>query len=276
MRASFEDARLTLAEFQDRLREKQWLRPNEKPCLFHVYMTDSAPQDVLPSINTHMQFSASDSAARNAARSNVVRAASMLLKLFQAARPDGIIPEPPGVFCVPRLKSPGFSYGLIAHFDATLISGAPAKPLTIVVCEHDLSSAINEAAPGFVRHWALPQSGDSFQWLTVKKWQDALKKPSFGKWFYGHFKERQEWLQSTTADQWPAMGCFAVEAPSTDPHIRALGAFHHQATGKWLLPDFWDAAAVAAWLKFADAIPNRAPVKSSYRKPSPASTEAAE
>lgn len=287
MRATFDDAKKSVTEFQERLREKKWLRDHEKPSLFYVYVLEQASVDMLPSINSYMQFSSSDSSSMNAARAEVARASSMLVKMFLAVKQNGLMADPPSVFCVPKLKSSGYKYGVIANFLAEQADGTPSKPLSIIVSEHDLSDQ-NESSynsKSFVKKFAMPQSGESMRWLTVKTWADAKAKPSFSKWLFGSFKDRQDFVNEN-ADNLDKVGCFFWHAPFSDTPSKSLGAVYLSEKSIWVLPDFWDESAVKLWLKHvststssnyskaaAFAKSTRLPGAEQYQAPTPPESE---
>ena len=253
LQATVEDSKKSILEFQDRLRDRQWIKKTERTALFHIYTKDVAwPTEHLTSINEYMQISTNDPASKNHARVTVARMLCMLLKWHSALRSQDPLLSPPAVFSAPNLQTGGFHYGLVATIAPSNKPGS--RPLTLIISEQELGSEQSGA-----KHFCVPQASDTYRWLTLKTWQDQRQKPSFGKWIYGSYTERRQWAeQDAISKNIKAQGLIQWSSDVNDPKkenkiaaIKMMGALYHPATTSWLLPDFWDEEAVLEYLQMA-------------------------
>lgn len=249
--ATTEEQRKTITEFQQRLRDRQWLKGKEKVDLLYIHAFEQTwNTEHLPSVNEYMQISSTDTVVKNQARVTIVRLLAMLLKWHQSLRPDTKLLSPPNVFTVPNVVTGGFSYGLIAVIEGDQ-RYAKGKTLTLVVSDFDVS--LNQPIKG--RKWVLPQGSDTFKWLTVKQWLEQRKKPSFGKWIFASFLERRSWLETKhIQEDLLNNGLIKWNAPFGNhankiAAIKLMGGTYIAATKSWYLPEFWDADAVKEYLE---------------------------
>jgi hypothetical protein len=275
--ATADESRAAITRFQDRLRDRQWLRDREAAQLLYIAFVDShLPIDHVPSVNDLMRFSSSDGPLRNQERVATLRLLCMLLKWHITMRPGALLAAPPAVFTVPDLETGGYRHGLIAPLRT---ADSPGRPFSILVSEAPLAPPTAVAAGGFrgpgtirpasgprARFWAMPQSGDTRHWMTVRTWQEQRAQPSWGKWVFGSAFERRSWLETlaTPADLAKAglvlfpMDRDAAPATSSLDPARPWPAFRtdflrKELGGAWwrgatVLPEFWDPKAAAAVL----------------------------
>lgn len=268
LQASIDEQRNAITEFQQRLRDRQWIKKNEKPLLLHVYAFDGAwSTEHLPSVNDYMQISANDPMVKNQARVVIVRLLSMLLKWHQSLRHDSPLLAPPSVFTLPDVSTGGFHYGIVANIQGDARRGN-GKPLTLMVSDFDISH--QQTFKG--RHWVVPQTSDSFRWLTSKQWSEQKKKPSFGKWIYGSYSERRAWLEGKPVHgNLSDNGLIRWIAPSGEQGhliaaIKEMGAMYIPQEKAWFLPEFWDGDALKEWLEQIPAEKSTRPYTAPYKK----------
>ena len=263
LQASVDDARVALTDFQQRVRDKQWIRKTERTILWHIYSLDQAgwTVDQMIPVNEYMQFSAHDSAAKNQGRVVVLRMLCMLYKWHSSTRPGAHLAEPPSVFVAPQLDGLGFTYGLVAT-----LAGNPryaqGKPQTLVISERDLVPMGPDGRAMWTgRQWRVPQAGDSFRWMTTKSWAEQRTTPAFGKWIYGSYTERRGWVeglaQGTSAQQEAALsqaGLMSWAGAISEPWARQMGAIFVPRMNRWVLPSFWDSDAVLEWRRHIETL----------------------
>lgn len=250
MQATVDEQRKVITDFQQRLRDRQWVKKNEVPLLMHIHAFDGAwNTEHLPSVNEYMQISTNDPMVKNQGRVVVARLLCMLLKWHQALRPNSSLLSPPTVFTSPNLSTGGFHYGIVA-----LIQGDPRRgggnSLTLMVSDFNLSPTSSFKG----RHWVMPHGSDSFRWLTTKQWGEQKLKPSFGKWIYGSYTERRVWLEHKTIhDNLTENGLIRWSAGNGNhtgkiAAIKLMGGLYVPSEKSWFLPEFWDNEAVRDWL----------------------------
>jgi hypothetical protein len=293
--ATADESRAAITQFQDRLRERKWLRDQESSRALYIAFVDAhLPIDHLPSVNDLMRFSSSDGPLRNQERVATLRLLCMLLKWHITMKPGAMLAAPPAIFTVPDLETGGYRHGLIAPLRTP---DNPPRPFSLLISEAPLAPANTVEAGGFrgpnvskpaggprTRFWTMPQSGDTHHWMTVRTWQDQRNKPAWGKWVFGTAFERRSWLETlTTPESLEEAGLvlFPVDrnAPATkcspDPSrpwpIFRSEFLRKELGGAWwkgsvVLPDFWDPRAAAAILS-ALPVPPAPPVRHSpYRQ----------
>jgi len=264
LQASVEEQRKAISDFQQRLRDRQWVKKTEKPLLMHIHAFDGAwSTDHLPTVNEYMQISTNDSMVKNQARVVILRLLSMLLKWHNALRPHSALLSAPSVFTLPNVVTGGFHYGIIA-----LIQGDPRRgggnPLTLMVSDFDAS--LQQPFKG--RHWVMAHGSDSFRWLTNKQWNEQKTKPSFGKWIYGTYAERRTWIENKTVRENLLLNGLIRWSSETGANtgqiaaIKSMGGLYVAADKAWFLPEFWDNESLRDWLQ---SLPPDEPAKMNYR-----------
>lgn len=189
LQPTIDEQKHILIEFQQKLRDKQWLKKNEPSSLFYVYLLDGlSPTEPFESINTYFQISTYDSDSKNQGRVHLLRLLSLFLKIHILLKPTIPLIAPPSVFITPNLISRQFHYGLVGTIQATPTS----KAMSFVVSEIELPFMSTHKIKSFL----FPQTGDSYRWLTISHWFENKKWPSYGKWMYGSYAERKLWLDS--------------------------------------------------------------------------------
>ena len=240
LQASVHDAKTAISDFQERLRQKKWLRRQDNVATHYIYVREGVYPPLLDSVNDYMQFSSNDTPLKNSARANVLRLLCNLLKWHTLLKPQAILTEPPLVFLTPSLQNHSFSYGVMAHLSYQ------GKTLTLIVSEQDLGYKDIKA-----KHWISPHHGDSYGWLTVKSWQDQRQLPAFSKWIFGGKTERRTWVENLPKDEksFEAMGVMAFDGlnPVRINQLKYLGAVYRHADKKWFLPSFYEKSTVFSW-----------------------------
>ena len=244
--ASIQDAKNAITSFQERLRQKRWLRTQEGSVCHYVYAKEGAYPALLGTVNEYMQMGSSDTGAKNRARVNVLRLLCTLLRFHIQVRPKAHIKEPPAVFAAPGLHGHDFLYGIIAEMEQE------GKTITLIVSEMDLAGAGSDVVRA--RSWAVPQTGDSYKWMTTKIWQDQRQKTSFGKWVFAGHHEKRSWIETLPpASQWQEKNIGLLRFDGQDETVRNmlkhLGASYKHSEQVWLLPEAWGEEAVKEWIK---------------------------
>lgn len=249
LQATSHDVKDALGDFQDRLRQKQWLRKDNPIFAYHVYLREGASTMILPSVNEYMQFSNQDHSFKNTLRVQVLRALSMLLKWQILLKPEALVSEVPQVFVIPSVdQAQHMHLGIVAHLVFN------EKTYTLIISEKSLEQD-SKNLYGRTKYWVCPQLGDSFKWMTIKTWLEARKKPSFGKWAFGSYPERRAWIETITKDtqasQEKDMGVFFIASSGSSDveQLKLMNATWHGTLKMWALPEFLDEEAVRAYLK---------------------------
>ena len=249
LQATYTDVKDALTDFQDRLRQKQWLRKDNATHAYHVYLREGVNNLALPStVNDYMQFSQTDPSSKNVLRAQVLRALCVLLKWQILLKSDAVVADVPQVFLVPSVDQ---TYHMHIGVVATLQS--QNKSFTLIVSEQALSSQ-PKSFLGKTKHWVVAQTGDSYKWLTIKAWMDARKKPSFGKWVFASFAERKHWVETlqnphdTVIKQ--EQGVFFVEAHGEQDValLKQMNAMWHASFKLWALPEFVEEEALKLFM----------------------------
>ena len=267
--ATSHDVKEALSDFQERLRQKQWLRKDNPTVSYHVYLREGNSVMGLPTVNEYMQFSQQDHSSKNLLRVQVLRALCMLLKWQLLLKSDAVVSDVPQVFAIPSVEQPQHMHvGVMANLQSQ------NKTFTIIISELPLEQQ-GKVVFGKTKHWVCPQLGDSYKWLTVKTWLDARKKPSFGKWVFGSYPERRAWIEAITGDasqslqqQLQENGVFLIESngESDVKILKSMNATWHGGLKKWGLPEFLDEEATRVYIKQEHAQHEKTQVKSSGGK----------
>lgn len=252
LNATTEDYKKTIIEFQERLRDKQWLKKAEGNMLMYIYATEGQINtDNLTTVNDYMQISANDNTIKNQGRVIVLRLLAMLLKWHMSLKKELRLLDQPSVFTIPNLINGGFHYGIIATLEGDSIKNT--KPTTIVISNIDISQSNSFK----VKKWVMPQGSDSYKWLTIKSWLDLKSKISFNKWIFGNFAEKKLFLEKqielNDKQKLEEVGLLEYSFNSEENHltqgIKNLGAMYNSTTKKWYLPYFWEKENIEEYLK---------------------------
>ena len=259
LQASINDEKTTLADFQERLRQKKWLRRQEGVKTHYVYVREGVYPPHADTVNDYMQFSASDTAAKNQARVTILRLLCDLMKWHTLLKPQAILTEPPVVFLTPSLQTHTFLYGVMAQLNHQ------GKNLTLVVSEQNLGHDDIKA-----KHWVSPQHGDSYGWMTLKTWQDQRQLPSFSKWVFAAKMERRTWIETLpkSEEMFDGLGLIAFDGVNAARinALKFLGAVYRHSDKKWFLPAFYEKTTVLAWLELNASNPLfQAQTKQAYK-----------
>lgn len=274
LRATTKEAREAIMTFQERCRDRQWLGRYEKVAPFHVYTFNGIFPGIeeLDGINDYIQISNQDSMVKNNARISILRLLCMMLKIHIGIRPKQRLLFEPRICLVPSFKSEEFKYAIIAVIESDDLAEG-SKPLTLFISEFEINDGVEKNQGKFL----IPQSKDTFKWLTVKTWMSQAKKPSFGKWIYGDYSEKKKWVDGLIADArvnkdggeerldetlkehglftWQAEGDFkSQENTNKIEVIKKMGGYFSWEMKKWFLPIFFEKEALEEYLPHAPLV----------------------